>query len=125
MRKRTVGAAGEHARLRELVEAVSGQLRRGRPPEAIAQDLLGLGFDHATARRLVARVAGGPCRRKSSGARTYDRERARRLMTDALLVSAGIGVVMACLSAREHGIPLIIASAAILAGCGDAIAAVI
>src|SRR4051794_10575779 len=119
MRKRMVGAAEERARIRELVGAVAGELARGRPCAAIARDLLSLGLDAGTARRLVSNVACGPGRRSRAGARPGNSGRARRLITDALLALAGSGVAFACVSAREHGIPLFIASAAILAGCGD------
>src|SRR5204863_412194 len=118
MRTRSVTRRQERARLGELVEAISGELARGRSSEAVARDLLQLGLDRRAAQRLVAQVV-----RRSPAPPVRDGGQARRLLTDLLLLLAGAGVVLACVTAREHGAPLYIASFAILAAGGDAIGA--
>src|SRR5438552_2533756 len=119
MGKRRGNAANDRARLREVVEAVSQELASGRTRSAIARDLLSLGFDAASARRLVSRVAGPSCRQRPVG------ERTRRLLVDLSLVTAGIGVVLACVKAGERGAPLFIAAVTVLVGVADAIAALV
>src|SRR5262245_40967147 len=106
MGERSACRGEDRARLRELVEAISGELARGRSEEAVAEDLLGLGLDRETARRIVAGVAGGPPSPSRRG------EGPGRLITDALLLAAAAGVAFACWSAREHGIPIYIAAVA-------------
>jgi hypothetical protein len=124
MRTRTTTRREERARLGELAEAISEQLAGGRSKAAVARDLLQLGFDRKAALRLVGQVAR---RNSAPPARVNDRGhvsgRARRLLTDTLLLLAGAGVVFTCVSAQEHGAPLYIASFAILAAGADAIGA--
>src|SRR2546423_15483964 len=99
MRKRTATRRVDRDQLHELVDAIANQLAQGRCEQAVARDLLGLGFRPAAAQSLVSRVARGPAGRPGESAR------ARRLITDALLLAAGVGVVLACVSAKEHGAP--------------------
>ena len=119
MGKRRVNSHHDRARLREVVDAVSEELASGRSEDAVARDLLTLGFDAVTARRLVARVAVPPPRRKRLG------EGKRRLLVDLLLLAGGVGVGFACLNSGERGGPIVIAALAVLVGAADAISALV
>lgn len=104
----------ERRYLYELVEAVDNELRSGKPPAAVATELMRLGFCRRSARRLVATIAGAG-RKKGRPWRSPG----VRLGIAGLIGSLALLVGFACIATRQFGFTLWVALAALAASVGE------